>query len=160
MPSARDAGKVEGMKRLLVLVFLVSACGSASDPPTPTPAPTPVPTPVPWSLSATATYPETVVLGDQIEIVVKVSNHGKVANPTTRVKVDGNGDKADRIGCAPTCTVQLLGFLDMPGVLPGGSSTFKIGYQTTKLGVIQWSVCVFDPDADIGCSEGSTTVSG
>lgn len=42
----------------------------------------------------------------------------------------------------------------------GQTSTYELQFQTKKLGVAHWSVCVFDPDTDVGCGQAVTTIAG
>jgi hypothetical protein len=148
-------------------VVLVAACSSTpAAPPEPTAAPTPAPTPAPWSLTVpSAVYTRQVLVGDTIEVTVKVKNSGRGASHTTLVNFSELDKYADLFDCKPECqTEDLPGFgpsAILPGVTAGKTQVFIVNFVANKVGAVKWSLCVYDDNEmqnQVWCGDATTAI--
>jgi hypothetical protein len=162
------------IRLILATAFVLSSCsGSGGLPATarptdqPTPEVTPEPTPTAWKLDVpSAKYTTQAGVGDTVAIDVTVRNKGKAASPVTRLNFSELDKHADLHRCKPSCDKE-----DLPGLGPsavwfqgvkaGKSVKYHIEFVATKVGVVDWNVCLFDDEEygdPIWCGDGSTAI--
>lgn len=156
---------------IVVAALSVAACSSSSPeaqttqrPPNPTA--TPLVTPTPWTLDVpSAKYTTEVFVGDTISIDVKIKNTGTAKSPVTRLNFSELDKYADLHRCKPKCETEDLPGLGpsavMVGVPPKKSTTFHIEFLATTVGVVDWSVCLYDDEEygdPVWCGDGKTAI--
>jgi hypothetical protein len=128
-----------------------------STPPSPQPSPT-------WNLTVDGVrYTTEAFVGGDITVAITLSNDGTIANPGTKLQFETIDKYADLQGCTPKCEVNnFFGvFATEPGVGPAKTVTDRIVWVATRVGVAQWSVCVYDSNSggqQIYCGNGTTTI--
>lgn len=112
-----------------------------------------------------ATYTTEAFVGDTISIDVKVKNTGKTKSPVTRLNFSELDKYADLHRCKPKCSTEDLPGLGssavMAGVLPSMAPTFHVEFVATTVGVVDWSVCLYDDEEygdPVRCGEGKTAI--
>ena len=111
------------------------------------------------------TYSTDASLGGPITLSLQITNSGASSNPGTSVQVNDLDAYADLQGCTPSCnTSHLLGvYANFPGIDAGSTESYTITFIATKIGVANWSLCVYDSTSVGGtavwCGSATTTIS-
>jgi hypothetical protein len=109
-------------------------------------------------------YTTSTFVGGDLDVVIKITNKGKVKTAPVHFQFGSLKDRADLVGCSPTCSTDEF-FGDIftrftSGIAPGKTVTYSVRWLATKVGVANWSLSVYvgDSGGSVFFGEGTTSI--